>query len=400
MTIEPYRRVLAIPGVKALMLLGLAARVPVTAAGLTLTLYVVNGLRLDFTRAGLIGAASTVGMAIGGPVAGRFVDRHGLRPVIAVTTAAQLLFWLSAAYLPYWVLLPATFASGMLALPVFSLIRQCVAAAVPQERRRTGFALDSMLVEVSYMIGPALAVALNTSAGPRWAVDLVGLGIGTSGIALFLLNPPTRDAGEPEAAAEPAPRRRWLTPSLFALLGVTSAATFVLNSTELSLVATLKAAGAAQWIGLVFAFWSVWSIIGGFVYGGLPRGASPLVLIGAMAALTMPLGLVVPWPLLCVALIPAGALCAPSLSTTMDTLTRWVPPGARGEAMGLHATALTLGVAGSAPIAGLIIDHLGVEWAFAVAGMGGLLLAAAAIPFWRRTPEPASATASATSGLA
>lgn len=401
MTIEPYRRVLAIPGVKALLFLGLAARVPVTAAGLTLTLYVVDGLRLDFTRAGLIGAASTVGMAIGGPVAGRFVDRHGLRPVIAVTTVAQLLFWLSAAHLPYWVLLPAAFASGLLALPVFSVIRQCVAAAVPEERRRTGFALDSMLVEVAYMTGPALAVAVITSAGPRWTVALVGLGIGASGTALFVLNPPTRDIGEPEAAAERLPRRRWLTPSLFALFGVTCAATFVLNSTELSLVATLKAAGAAQWIGLVFAFWSVWSIIGGFVYGGLARGVSPLVLIGAMAALTLPLGLAVPWPLLCVAMIPAGALCAPSLSTTADTLTRWVPPGARGEAMGLHATALTLGVASSGPIAGLVIDHLGVTWAFAIAGLGGLLLVTAAVPFWRRTPQPVpAATAPATSGLA
>src|SRR6266566_4140857 len=104
MTVDPYRQVLSIPGVRALLLVGLIARIPITASGITLTLHVVNSMKLGFLQAGLVGAAATVGVAVGGPVAGRFVDRHGLRPVVAVTTAAQLAFWLPAAFLPYWVL--------------------------------------------------------------------------------------------------------------------------------------------------------------------------------------------------------------------------------------------------------------------------------------------------------
>lgn len=38
MTIEPYRQVLALPGVRPLILLAMLARVPVTAVGVTLTL--------------------------------------------------------------------------------------------------------------------------------------------------------------------------------------------------------------------------------------------------------------------------------------------------------------------------------------------------------------------------
>src|SRR5882672_7711401 len=71
MTVEPYRRVLAIPGVRALLLVGLVARIPVAATGLTLTLRVVNSLKLGFFQAGLVGAAATVGVAVGAPVAGR-----------------------------------------------------------------------------------------------------------------------------------------------------------------------------------------------------------------------------------------------------------------------------------------------------------------------------------------
>jgi hypothetical protein len=50
--VEPYRRVLAIPGARTLLLVGLVARIPVMAGGLTLTLYVVTGLKLGFLQAG------------------------------------------------------------------------------------------------------------------------------------------------------------------------------------------------------------------------------------------------------------------------------------------------------------------------------------------------------------
>jgi MFS family permease len=390
MTVEPYRRVLAIPGVRAVLLLGLVARIPITATGLALTLHVVNGMKLGFTEAGLVGAAATVGVAVGSPVAGRFVDRHGLRPVVAVTAVAQLAFWTPAAFLPYWFLVAGAFVSGVLAVPVFSVIRQCVAAAVPAEQRRPAFALDSMFVEVSYMIGPALAVAMTTAVGSGWTMALIATGMIGSGVALAVLNPRTKD-GDAEEAAVPVPRRRWLTPALLALLGVTFAATFVLTATELSIVAVLKADGAAGWTGLVIGLWCLWSLAGGFVYGALPRGVSPLVLIGGMAALTVPVGLTGDWRLLCLAIVPAGLLCAPALSTTVDTISRWVPAGARGEAMGLHSTALTLGLAVAGPTGGFLIDGYGTRWSFAAAGLGGLALVLTALPFWRRSPQPAVA---------
>ncbi|HEV7931062.1 MAG TPA: MFS transporter, partial [Actinomadura sp.] len=368
MTIEPYRRVLAIPGVRALMLVGLVARIPVTATGLTLTVHVVNSLKLGFFQAGLVGAAVTAGIAVGAPVSGRFVDRHGLRPVVAITTVAQVAFWVSAPFLPYWLLLGGAVLGGVLALPVMSVVRQCVAAAVPAEQRRTGFALDSMLVEVAYMIGPALAVASATAFGSGWTMAAVGMGLVGSGVAILMLNPPTRTEDD-EAPGTAVPRRQWLTPALLSLLGITFAATFVLIATELSLVAVLKADNAARWSGLAIGLWCFCSLVGGFVYGALPRGFSPLVMVGAMAALTVPVGLAGSWQLLCMAMIPAGILCAPALSTTVDTVSQWVPAGARGEAMGLHSTALTLGLAVSAPITGSIIDTYGTLWSFAIAGL-------------------------------
>ncbi|MEU7819754.1 MFS transporter [Catellatospora sp. NPDC049133] len=384
MTIEPYRKILGLPGVRALMLVGLVARVPVIAAGIVLTLHVVNTMHLGYAQAGLVGTASTLGSAIGSPLAGRLLDRHGLRPVLIVTTAAQALFWSIAPQLDYHTLLVGALVAGVLGLPVFSLVRQCIAALIPADQRRPGFALDSMAVELSYMLAPAAAVAAVTAFGSRPTMYAVGIGVVGAGLALIALNPPTRSAAEQAAPEAAVPRRQWLRPRLFALLSITAVLTFVLTATDLTLIASLKGSGQETWIGLVIAVWCGYSLIGGFVYGALHRSISPLLLAGLMSALTIPLGLVGGgWWWLLLALIPAGVLCAPSLSATIDTMSQWVPAGARGEAMGLHGTALTVGVAAGAPFAGTIIDAYGPAWAFAATGTAGLILALIALPFWR-----------------
>ncbi|SEL17238.1 MFS transporter [Nonomuraea pusilla] len=387
MALEPYRRLLRLPGVPTLLLVGLLARVPSTATGMALTLHVAVGLDLGYAKAGLVTTASTIGMAVGSPLSGRFVDRHGLRPVLVVTTLAQAAFWACAWALPFPALVVAALVAGLLALPVFSVIRQCLAAMVPVDQRRMGFTLDSMLVELSYMTGPALAVVGITQFGSGVTMTVIGAGMTLSGVALAVLNPPTRSRSELEQPLTKVPRREWLTPGFVGLLGTVAAATFVLTATELSLTATINKAGQTEWVGLAVGIWCVYSLVGGFVYGGLSRGFSPLGLIAAMGLLTVPVGLASgDWRWLLLALLPGGLLCAPALSSTVDVISRWVPPAARGEAMGFHGTALLLGGAASAPIAGAIIDSVGPAWAFAVAGLTAVAMVTVALPFWRRRP--------------
>ncbi|MEV0592541.1 MFS transporter [Nonomuraea cavernae] len=392
MAIEPYRRLFRLPGVRTLLLVGLFARVPTTATAMALTLHVAHGMELGFGRAGLVTMASTIGMAVGSPLSGRFVDRHGLRPVLIVTTGAQAAFWSCAWALPFPALVGAAAVAGLLALPVVSVIRQCLAALVPPEQRRMGFSLDSMLVEISYMTGPALAVAGVTMLGGGPTMVIIAVGLTGSGLALILLDPPTRSAEELDEPEARVPRRQWLTPGMIALLGTVVAAMFVLMASELALVGTMEHAGQTAWIGLAVAIWCLYSLLGGFVYGGLSRGFSPLLIIGLMGALTVPVGLAGgDWRWLVLALLPAGLLCAPALSSTVETVSRWAPSGARGEAMGLHGTALLIGGGASAPIAGAIIDSYGPAWAFVMAGLVGVAMVALALPFWRRRPIVAGA---------
>jgi MFS family permease len=385
MNMAPYRLVLAQPGMRSLMLFGLLSRIPATAAGMVVTLHVVTSLGLGYAQAGAAGAAGMAGVGVGSPLAGNLVDRLGLRPVLVVTTVAQGAYWAVAPSLGYRWLIVSAFVSGVFSIPLFTVMRQFLAAMVPQEQRRTAYALDSMAVEVAYMTGPALAVAGVTSVGSAYTMYAVGAGLAVGGLILLARNPAIRSADEQAGLSEPVSRRQWLNRRMAVLLGVTAATTLILSATELSAVATLRHNGATAWTGAVIGLWCAYSLVGGFVYGAVHRTVSPLLLVGAMAALTVPAGLIGGgWWWLILTLLPAGLLCAPSITATVDTVSSWAPAAARGEAMGLHGTALTVGVAIGAPAAGAVIDGFGSTWGFAMAGGVGLSLVLLAIPFWPR----------------
>jgi MFS family permease len=389
MGISPYRHVLGLPGVRGIVLLGFFARIPATAVGIALTLHVVSALHRSYGAAGLVTAAYTVGAAVGSPLAGRFLDRRGGRPVVAVTTVIQVACWAAVPALPYPALIGVAALSGLFALPVWGLVRQSLSAMVPEEHRRPAFALDSMAVEVSFMIGPAAAVALSTSLGSRPAILVIGSGILLAGVLLFVMNPPVHPEGMEVPEALP-PRRTWVGPPLVAILVAGCAATFVLSGTDLTIVATLRQAGATSLTGVVIALWCLYSLIGGLIFGGLRRGVPVLGLVVAMGLLTAPVGLAPNWQVLCVALVPAGLLCAPTMASANDTLSRIVPAQSRGEAMGWFSSAMTAGTSLGSPFAGLVIDHVGPRGAFVAAGAVGALAALVAIPAARSRTRTAT----------
>ena len=87
----------------------------------------------------------------------------------------------------------------------------------------------------------------------------------------------------------------------------------------------LRNAGQVQLIGAVLAAWGIYSLTGGFVYGAMTRAVPLVALLGGLSLFTLPIGLVGDsWPLLFIALLPAGFLCAPTLSAGTDLVS---PPG-------------------------------------------------------------------------
>jgi MFS family permease len=165
---------------------------------------------------------------------------------------------------------------------------------------------------------------------------------------------------------------------------MSAATTCVLAGTDVAVVAELRATGDEAWIGVALGVWGVYSLAGGFVYGTLRRPIAPAILLALLGLLTMPIGLANGAFWIMIALVGAGALCAPTLTVTSEAVSRLVPAAARGEAMGWHGSSLTVGLAAGAPLAGAVMDSTSPAWGFATVGAVAVLVALALLPINRR----------------
>lgn len=374
-----YRSVLALPGVLRLVVLTTLARVPQAAAGVVMTLHVARTLGAGYAVAGAVVAAMTIGMTLGGPWRGRAVDRAGLRRALVPSLAASVVAWGSAPFLGPVGLVVAGLLGGVLMLPVFTVARQSLAVLVPESGRRVAFSVDSIGTEISFMVGPALGVLVATQVSTRWALVMVGAMTVASGVAFFVMNPPTRSEVPQDGPAVALSRRDWFTPGLTVVFGVSSAAALVLASTDVSAVAVLDGIGRVDMAGLVIVVWSLGSVLGALVYGRLNRQVSPLTLLLLLGLLTAPAALAGSVPTLAVALFVAGAFCAPTITATTEAVSRLVPERARGEAMGWHGSSMTIGMAVGSPVAGVVIDGAGANDGFLAAGIAGVGIALAGL---------------------
>lgn len=393
---QRYRQVLALPGVRTLMVLMFFVRIPTTAAAMALTLHVVEGLGRGYGAAGLAGAAATIGMAVGAPFVGRTVDRYGLRPVLAVVTLGETCFWATARFLPYPALVVAAFLGGLVVVPVMPIARQAIAAMVPEGLRRTAFSIDSVSVELTFMIGPTAAVLLVTQVSASAATSAMAVMVLAIGVALFAFNPKVRADSAHAAPVARGSRREWLTPRVVGVLAIGGGAVFVLGGTEVSVVAALRESGQLSWTGATIAVLCLASAAGGLIHGAVRRSLPQVALMGLLGLLTIPVGLFDgPWWLLALALVPSSAMCAPTIAATGEEVARLAPPGRSGEATGMQSSAFTLGAAAGTPLAGFVIDLGGPAWGFAVAGLGGVLVALAAVALGRSVaPERGAAVPS------
>ncbi|WP_220449892.1 MFS transporter [Nonomuraea longispora] len=397
-----YRQVLAVPGMASLLGVSMLGRTAITAAVMALTMYVVLGLDMSYAAAGGVAAALTAGLALGGPLLGRMIDRRGLRAVLPVTVVLQAVFWLSVPILPYGPLLGAAFAAGLAMVPVLPVTRQAIAAMTPAGQRRAAFALESVQGELSYVVGPAVVILCAANMSPGVVAWGIGTAIVAGGTGIALLNPPMRAGSEPDAGgpAGRPPRRQWLGAGMIAVLAMGFGTTTLLSGIDLAIVATLEEEGQVSWAAVVIAVLGVASVAGGLTYGALPRPLPTWVLLGLLGLVTIPAGLAHDWRWLCVAVTVAGFLTAPTLSTMADAASRLAPAGVQGEATGLQSSAQSAGFALGSPIVGLAIDVSAPAGGFAAAGLAGLAAALTGCLLSRRTshrpPAPARREPAAT----
>lgn len=383
MPIERYRRVFAVPALRRALLLGLLVRMPIFTGSVILTIHVVATLHRTYGAAGLVSGAATVAIAVSGPWRGRLLDRMGLRRVVLPSIVVAAVCWSVAPFVDYWLLLALAALAGLFVIPSFSIIRQAVLAAVPEEDRRTALSLDASMVELSFMVGPAAGVWAATQWPTSWVLFGVEMAGVAAGILLWLANPPlyevseaVGDSGEESSqGGRGLPRSAWFRGRFLAVCTAAAATTVVLGGTDIGVVAALRSFGAQPSIGVVLALWGFGSLLGGLVYGGLHRSVPAFALLGALAIVTVPMALASGVASLAVLAFVAGLFCAPTITATVDEVSRVVPSAARGEAMGWHGSFMTAGMALGAPGAGVAIDRFGYAGGFVVVSALGFAVA-------------------------
>ena len=384
-----YGEVLRAPHVAALIAATLLARFPIGINALAIILY-LRAERGSFVVAGAVAGALAAGSGVGAPVQGRLVDAFGQRRVLVplgMVHAAALgaLVASTEAGAPAAGIVVCGFVAGFAIPPTSSVLRSMWPQLLREQPQllQAAYALDSVLIELIFVLGPLLTAVVATALAPPAALAVSAASV-VAGTVAFTAQPPSR-------AVRPQPDR----PRTGALgaLGSPGVRTLVLTSLpagigigicEVTLPAFSDASGAAATAGVLLAIWSLGSAAGGLVYGAIPN-RPPLNRVHLVVAALLPLGLL---PMaaapsvavMALLVIPAGMFVAPLLATRNE-LVGWVAPaGARTEAYTWPVTAFVGGIAIGSAAAGVIVESASWRIAFvaaaAIAAVGTLIAVA------------------------
>jgi MFS family permease len=396
-----YRRILSLPGTLLFSATGMVARLPMSMVSLGIVILVSTATG-SYGLAGSVSAAYLIANGAFAIVQGRLLDRLGQSRVLPVAVAIfgaglALLMWSVQAQWPVAVSYLMAAVSGA-ALPS---IGACVRARWShvlgsRDQIQTAFALEAVVDESVFMLGPILVTVLATVWHPVAGLT-AALVAGVVGTLLFVAQRATEPPAHPRAESlGRRPGMPWATVVPLAL--VSAALGTLFGAAEVTTVAFAEELGNKGLAGPLLALWALGSLIAGLITGALHfrRGPDHRVRWGsaAMMAAMLPLALIGSVPVMGVALFVAGFAIAPTLIAAMSLTEKTVPHGRLTEGMAIMHTGIVAGVAPGATLAGLVIDGYGASPAYLVAAGAGLVsaLAAQAIP---RSPvtEPVGTTA-------
>jgi MFS family permease len=400
---QTYRRLLRVRHMKPLLATVLLARMPIGINGLATVLFLREETG-SFAVAGAAAGALALGAGVGAPVGARLVDRFGTRVLLALAVlhAAGLLtlVGLGKAGAPSAAVVAAAFLAGMALPPSSSVMRSLYPRLLAHDPPliQTAFALDSVLTEMLFILGPLFTAVLVATAGPAAALVLSAVVV-TTGVSAFLAVLPAKDAAA-ETAERPslgrlgALRSRGLRTLVITMVPVG----FGLGALEIALPAFAAAHDRPELAGVLVAIWSVGSAVGGLVYGAQAR-TIPLAGLHVRMAVLVPLSflplLLATSPFVMALLaVPAGLFIAPLIATRNELAGMVAPHGAEIEAFTWPLTALVAGVSLGAAAAGGIVEA--ADWHAAIAAGSGAAALGAVLALWRRgTLAPSDAVAEA-----
>ena len=364
-------------------------RLPIGITGLAILLLVQTSTG-SFSKGGAATACYVIGLATVAPALGRLIDRNGPRIALLACSIAfptALLGLVAAVEARLHPVLTLLFAAT--AGATFPPITVCMRTYFKQRLSddtllTTAYSLESVLIELIFIVGPMLVALFVAAASPAAAV-VFAAGSGCIGTLLFLRSPPLRSWRiEPRITASllgPLAQPRFL-----ALVAVILCYSMAFGLLEIGLTAYATEKGNVALAGVLLGLMSTGSALGGIAYGSRSWHL-PLVRQFALMLALMGAGLVVlalpwaPWPFAFWSLF-AGVVMAPALIIQSMLVAKTARPEQITEAFTWSASALLCGVGIGVAAGGGLLEHFRSS-AVLAAGSAAALIAAAAAAFMR-----------------
>lgn len=187
-----YKELLRIPGALRLILTSLPPRTAYGMVGLALFFHILD-LTDSLSSAGLVIGAQTLVSSMTAGVRGHSIDRWGQTRPLLVLVPLYTISTISLAYFADDLSSAIVFAMvmGLTSPPINLSMRPLWVLVAGPERIRTAYALDSTILHVTSLIGPAIGTWLALHFSGRLALTTTGL-LMLIGGTLLLTNPISR----------------------------------------------------------------------------------------------------------------------------------------------------------------------------------------------------------------
>ena len=363
-SLERYRELFQIRDVRAVLAASVVGRIPIGIAGLAILLF-VQGRSASFALAGTASALYVLGLAGVAPVLGRAIDRTGPRPVLI---GCALLYPAALSALAVLVLTSASavWIGGMALLAGATLppISACIRALYPRlvadpALLQTAYSVDSAVVEIVFVLGPALVAACVALGHPEAAV-LLAAASAAVGTVVFERSPSVRRWSAAKIPRHRSALRVLRYPRLLVVFAATVLYSIGFGLFEVGVTAHAAARGNSAVAGVALACASLGSAAGALVYGSshwrMPLPRQFLIALVAMAAGMLLLVPVDNLALYCMVSIAAGVPMATVIATQSLLVARLSPRERLAESFTWGATCLLAGISAGIAAGGAMAE--------------------------------------------
>lgn len=365
-----YRPLLSVPGARQFVLGATISRVGGAMFGVAI-IVMISTRRDSYALAGAVSGAGVLVMAVAAPILARLIDKHGqLRISLPMTVFSGVaLFatvWFSFSGAPAWTLFVGYAVSAILPeVGPMSRARWAHIYEHDDTRLHTALSFEQVLEELSFVVGPVLAVLVSTMLFPEAGLILAEI-LYAGGALLFLAERTTEPPVVPHADRPPGLALQW--PGMLVVPAVLFMVGMLFGANEVVAVAVADHQGAKSFSSVILAAFALGSAISGIIFGA--RALSPsivkrFVLFGAgMSLLQAPVLLSEDLWWLTIVMFVAGSATAPMLITALTLVQRLIPKALLTEGMAMAVTGLLIGLSAGTAIAGWLVEHLGAHEAY------------------------------------